>query len=138
LDSVPTVEVPVEGTITSDISVVGPGWDGQSGVLTFPAVASGEGAQRRLMLVVRGPHRRKAEFKAVRIVPECIQVDLGETTEINNGVLTQTPLTVRIPAGSPPGNHLVGSQGDVGQIVMDTNHPQQPQLRILVSFAVKD
>ena len=138
LDSAPTVEVPVEGTIAGDISVIGPGWDGRKGVLEFAAVAGSDGAQRRLMLVVRGPHRKRTKFKPVRIVPECVKVDLGKTTAINNGALTQTPLTIRIPAGSPPGNYLGPPQGEVGQIIIDTNHPQQPQLRILVSFAVKD
>ena len=138
LDSAPTVEVPVEGTIADDISVVGPGWDGRRGLLEFPAVAGSDGAQMRLMLLVRGPHRKQVEFKPVRIVPECVEVDLGKTTATNNGALIQTPLTIRIPAGSPPGNYLGPPQGEVGQIIIDTNHPQQPQLQILVSFAVKD
>jgi hypothetical protein len=138
LDSAPTVEVPVGGTIVRDISVVGPGWGSQAGVLEFPAAAGSEGALRRLILVVRGAHREQTRFDLVRIVPEFVKVELGETTAINNGALTRTPLTIRIPPGSPPGNYLAPPQGELGQIIIDTNHPQQPQLRILLSFAVED
>jgi hypothetical protein len=132
------VEVFVEGTIDSDISVMGPGWDGQAGVLKFPTVASSQGDERKLMLVVRGPHREEAQFKPVRIVPECVKVDLGETTAINNGAVTRTSLIIRIPAGTPPGNYLGPPQGEVGQIILETNHPQEPELRIPVSFVVEE
>jgi len=138
LDSAPTMEVPIEGKVANHISVVGRGWDSQAGVLKLPMVASSEGIHRSLMLVVRGPHREQTKFKLVQIVPECLKVELGETTVINNGVSTRTPLTIRIPAGSSPGDYLGPPQGEVGQVVVDTNHPQQPQLRIPVSFAIKD
>ena len=138
LDSASTVEVPVGGTIAGDISIVGPGWDGRAGVLKFPVVAGSEGAQRTLMLLVRGADGKPTRFKPVRIVPAFVKVDLGKTTTINNGALTRTPLTVRIPAGSPPGDYLGPPNGEVGQIIIDTDRPQQPQLRILVNFAVKN
>ena len=138
LDSASTVEVPVGGNIAGDISVVGPGWDSRAGVLKFPTVAGSEGARRTLMLLVRGADREQTRFKTVRILPEFVKVDVGKTTAINNGALTRTPLTIRIPAGSPPGNHLGPPRGEAGQIIIDTNHPKQPQLRIFVSFAVKD
>jgi hypothetical protein len=138
VDSAATVEVPVEGAIGGDVSVVGPGWDGQAGVLEFPPVAGSRGAERKLMIVVRGPHCQQAEFKPARIAPEFVEIDLGKTTSVSNGALTRTPLTVRIPAGSPPGNHLGPPQGELGRIVIETNHPQQPQLEILLRFAVQD
>ena len=138
VDSVATVEVPVEGAVGGDVSVVGRGWDGRTGLLEFPPVARNDGAERKLMIVVRGPHCQQAEFKPVRVAPEFVEVDLGKTTAINDGASTRTPLTVRIPAGSPPGNHLGPPQGELGRIVLDTNHPQQPQLEILLRFAVED
>jgi hypothetical protein len=138
VDSAATLEVPVEGAIAGDVSVVGRGWDGHTCVLEFPPVAAGKGAERKLMIIVRGPHCRQAEFKPARIVPEFVEIELGKTTLVNEGALTQTPLTVRIPAGSPPGNHLGPPQGELGRIVLDTNHPQQPQLEILLRFAVEN
>jgi len=138
LDSAPTMEVPIEGKIANYISVVGRGWDSQAGVLKLPVVASSKGARRTLMLVVRGPYSKQTKFKLVRIVPECLKVELGETTAINNGASTRTPLTIRIPAGSSPGNYLGPPQREVAQIIIDTYHPQQPQLRIPVNFAIQD
>jgi hypothetical protein len=90
-----------------------------------------------LILVARGAHRNQTRYDPVRIVPEFVKVDLGETTPINDGAVTQTPLTIHIPPGSPPGNYLGPPRGELGQIVIDTNHPRQPQLRILLSFAVE-
>jgi hypothetical protein len=138
LDSAPTVEVPIEGRIVNHISVVGRGWDSRKDVLEFPAVASSKGVVRSLMLVVRGPLSKQTEFKLTQIVPDWLEVELGETTTINNGASTRTPLTIRMPAGSPPGIYLGPPQGEVGQVIIDTNHPQQPQLRIPISFAIKN
>jgi len=138
LDSASTMEVPIEGRIVNHISVVGRGWDSQAGMLKLPVVASSKGSHRSLMLVVRGPHSKQTEFKLVQVVPECVKVKLGETRAINKGASTRTALTIRIPAGSSPGNYLGPPQGEVGQVIIDTNHPQQPQLRIPVSFVIKD
>jgi len=138
VDSAATLRVPVEGTVAGDVSVVGRGWDGRTGVLEFPPVARREGAERTLMIVVRGPHCREAKFEPVQIAPEFIEVDVGETGSMSDGALTRTPLTVRIPAGSPPANHRGPPQGELGRIVLDTNHPLQPQLEILLRFVVED
>ena len=138
VDSAATVRVPVEGTVAGDVSVVGRGWDGRTGVLEFPPIARSEGAERTLMIVVRGPHCQEAKFEPVQIAPEFVEVNVGETGSMNDGALTRTPLTVRIPAGSPAANHLGPPQGELGRIVLDTNHLQQPQLEILLRFVVED
>lgn len=138
VDSAAAVEVPVEGAVGGDVSIVGQGWDGRTGVLEVPPLAGSDGAERKLMIVVRGPHCQQAKFNPVRIAPEFVEIDLGETTSVNHGALTQTPLTVRIPAGSSRGNHLGPLQGELGRIVLDTNHPQQPRLEILLRFVVED
>jgi hypothetical protein len=130
--------VPVEGTVAGDISVVGLGWDGQAGVLKFPAVVGKEGAERKLLLVARGPRRKQVNLKLARVFPEFLKADLGAAAAVNKGALIQTPLIIRIPAGAPPSSHLGPPQGELGQIIVETGHPKQPQLRILVSFAIKD
>jgi len=138
LDSAAKLEVPVQGRITSPVSIAGPGWDSRAGLLKFPPVDGQAGARRSLMLLVRGPHSKATTFRLARVVPECLTVELGQTKASADGESTRTPLVIRIPAGSPPGSHLGPPQGDLGQIEIDTNHPQQPQLRLLVSFAVKE
>ena len=67
LPSAPALSVSVEGTVGGDITVVGEGWNPKSGILTLGIVSSKSGAQRRLILVAHGPHRREVKFKPVRI-----------------------------------------------------------------------
>ncbi len=138
LDSAAKLEIPIQGRISSPVSVAGPGWDSRTGLLKFLPIAGKAGAQRSLMLLVRGPHCKTTTFRLARVVPECLTVELGQTKASPDGESARTPLVIRIPAGSPPGSYLGPPHGEPGQIVIDTNHPQQPQLRLLVSFAVKE
>ena len=137
LEAAPTVTVPVTGTVGSEISIVGRGWDDRAGVLSLGTVSSQEGAQRQLILLVHGPHRKEVDFRLVHSVPDLLKVKPGETTPIGEGLVTQTLLIIQIPTGSRPANHLGSRQGRLGEILIETNHPQVPQLRIRVSFAVE-
>jgi hypothetical protein len=131
-----SLTLPVEGSVGSEIAVVGHGWDPDTGILSIGEIAGGAGASRQLMLVVRGPLRREVKFKTQRIKPDVLKVLLGPPHEINNGVVVQIPLRIEIPAGSPPANHLGSEQGKLGEILLETSHPQVPTLRILVRFAI--
>ena len=46
------------------------------------------------------------------------------------------PLTITVPPGSPPANHLGSSQAPAGRIVLDTGHPESPTMTIPVSIAI--
>jgi len=131
------VEIPVKGTVTSDIMVVGPGWSDEHGLLDLAAIGSREGAERRLLLIVRGPHRREVHFEPAEISPDLLRVELGQTKEVNKGLVLQTPIWIRIPPGSRPANHLGGEQGELGTILLKTGHPKAPLLRIRVRFVVE-
>jgi hypothetical protein len=138
LAAAPVIEVPVTGKVGSDISVFGRGWNEATGSLTLGLLDPRKGADASLTLVVRGRHRDMTEFQVSEVFPpDILQVELGEKTEINQGVATQTPLKIRIPAGAGPANHLGSKQGKIGRIVLDTNDPQMPKLTILVSFAIE-
>jgi hypothetical protein len=136
LKSVPTFDVPIQGMVGSDISIVGRGWDAESGVLTLGTVSSQVGAKGLLILIARGPYRKQVSFKPIPSESDQLKVTVGETTEINNGAVTQTPLIVEIPKGSRQANHYGSDQGKFGQIIVETTHPQVPKLRILVRYAV--
>ena len=137
LEAAPEVEIPVVGRVVSDILVVDPGhgWDG---VLGLGVVNSQQGAQRRLLLVVSGPYRQQVQFSDVRTTPEWLQVKLGEKTPINDGAVFQTPLTIQVPKDRRPANYLGSEQGELGEILISTNHPQVRQLRIGVRFAIEE
>ena len=135
--SSPVIALPIEGVIGSEITVVGRGWNPETGILTLGNVASREGAQRRLLLVVRGPLRKDAKFQIERVAPDVMKVRLGKSSEINEGSVVQIPLFVDIPQGSPSGNYLGSEQGKMGEIVLTTTHPDVPRLRILVRFVIE-
>jgi len=137
LDASPAVTVPIEGRVSSDIVIAGRGWNSRAGVLVFGTVDSEQGARRELKLLVHGPHRKEVKFTPIAVRPDLLKVELGETSEISNGAISQTAIGVRIPKGSRAANHLGSEQGKLGEILLDTNHPLEPQLRIDVQFAVQ-
>ena len=87
--------------------------------------------------MVRGPHAKNVKLQPVKIVPDLLQVDAGQGKPIGQAAVTQIPLTIRIPPGNRAANYLGSKAADLGQIVFQTGHPQQPDLRILVRFAVR-
>jgi hypothetical protein len=133
----PVRTLPIRGSVGSEIAIVGRDWDPETGILTFGQVVRQRGAQRQLMLVVRGPLRKQVEFKPIHVAPDAIKVSLGQRSEINHGAVVQTPLIVDIPRGSPPASHLGSQQGGLGEIILATTHPQVAKLRILVRFVIE-
>ena len=132
----PTIEVPIRGKVASEITIVGPGWDDSGGMLMMGTVSSRQGAQRTLLIIAGGPHGKDIQFKSVEVVPDLLKAELGTPKPIG-GHATQVPLTITIPPGSPPANHLGSEQGKLGRITIETDHPRTPKLKILVRFAVE-
>ncbi len=124
--------------VGGEIAVVGPGWDADTGILSLGTISSREGAQRRLMLVVRGPSRKNVTFKPVEVVPDLLKVSLGQRSEINHGAVVETPLIIDVPPGSPAVNRLGSDQAKLGEIILETTHPHVPKLRILVRLADRE
>jgi hypothetical protein len=137
LASSPTLTLPVQGVVGGEIAVVGRGWDPDTGILHLGTIASREGAKRRLMLIVRGPSRKSVTFKPVQIAPDLLKVSLGQPSEINGGAVVETPLVIDVPPDSPTVNRLGSDQGKLGEIILETTHPQVPKLRILVQLAIE-
>lgn len=137
LESNPAVTVPLRGTVASDITIAGAGWDPDLGVLNIGTVPGRTGTGWRLLLIVRGPHAKEVKFESAHVEPEFLRVEFGRTTSAPTDTMTQTPLFIRIPEGTRPVNHLGSEQGKLGEILLTTTHPQVPQLRIRVRFAVE-
>lgn len=138
LASAPAVVVPMRGKVTGDISIEGRDFNDTTGLLKLGTVNSESGVRRTLFLFARGPHRKEVSFNIVESDPrDQLRAELGETVEIAEGKSTQTPLLIEIPKGSRPATHLSSQQGKLGLIVIETHHPQIPELRIHVSFAVE-
>lgn len=133
----PQVEIPVEVTVVSDISLFGPGWNEKAGILSFLPIHRGQQAERKLTLVCRGPFSRKIRYQIQTVEPEFLQVELGKPTMLGKEEASLTPLVVRIPPNVEPVNYLGGENYPLGRILLSTSHPQVPQLEIKVRFAVE-
>jgi hypothetical protein len=143
--------IPIEGSVGTEVSVVGQGWDTERELLYLGTVKSQEGLSRRLLLVVRGPYRREVRFKVMEPLPVPLKVTLGEMTEVNNGQITQTPLLVEIPKGSSQASYLghaqnvgedvssedISNDENTASIQLETTHPEIPKFCIPVRFAVE-
>lgn len=133
----PQIEIPVEGTVDADISIAGPGWDPDRGLLTLGAVKSTAGASRDLFLLVRGEHRQNLSVKPAKVVPEWLQVSLGEPSELKGGAVVKIPLRITIPPNSPVVNHSGTSVGKFAEVELETSHPDVPKIRMLIKFAIE-
>jgi hypothetical protein len=136
--------IPIEGSVGTEISVVGPDWDSEHDVLQLGVVKSDQGAEQKLLLVVRGPYRKETKFKIKDNVPAPLTATLGEPVEIGDGQVLQTPLTIRIPQGSLQVDFLgdvrgndQGSAAKNAVIELATTHPDTPTLRLQVRCAVE-
>ncbi len=137
-ESVPKVELPVEGSVAADVSVYGGGWIAHTGVLSIGRVKRDRRAERTLLVVARGPHARRFELQPAQVVPKFLTVELGETSYSETAAISQTRLVVRIPPGAPPAAHLGDGRGELGHITLKTNHPAAPELEIRVRFSVEE
>jgi hypothetical protein len=136
--SVPTIEIPVQGSVVSDISIAGRGWNAQTGVLAMGTIRSGQGVEWPLIIVARGPHAKDMRLKPTQIVPGLLRVEVGSTRYIADKAICLSRLTIQIPPGSEPSVHLGREQSKLGRIALQTNHPEVPKLNIYVQFAVMD
>ncbi len=129
-------EIPIQGMIVSDLSILGPGWRNDKGVLLLGSVPHVEGARRELKLLIRGKDRDSVVIEPIEREPSWLKVTLGERTKLNDAV-DQVPLVVEVPPGSPPSIHLGTDQGALGTIVLGVkNHPHLEEIRLHVWFVV--
>jgi hypothetical protein len=134
----PVVDVPIRGTVVSDVQVLGDGWDTETGVLTLGTISGRDGGKIQLTLQARGPHAKDFQPTIQSTKPDQLKVSLGDRQEIVGGRIIKVPLIIEIPAGSRPSVHLGNKQGELGEILIDTAHPEAKALRVLVRFAVTD
>ena len=136
-EEIPTVELPVQGSVTGEISIVGKGWRRENGILYWGSVRSQDGGERTLFIRAAGPDARDVRYKPVEVLPDLLEVEFGETKQLGTGEASLTPMTIRVPQGSRPANHLGTEEEQLGRIILETTHPRVPRLRVLLRFAVE-
>jgi len=130
------VSVPVEATVGGDLVLAGAAWDSSRQALLLGTVSGRKGLRTQLFITARGPHRDSVRPVVRDVVPDSLDVTIGEPVPIGEGGAMRIPVSVVIPAGSRPANHLCSEQGPAGRIVLDTGHPDSPTLDIPVCVAI--
>jgi hypothetical protein len=131
-----TAEIPLAGMVGGDLVMAGPGWDSSRQALLLGTVSGKAGLRTRVFLTAKGPHRKSVRPTVREVVPDSLQVTVGEGRPIGAGGVVRIPVDIVIPAGSRAANHLCSQQGPAGRIVLDTGHPESPEFTIPVCVAV--
>jgi hypothetical protein len=131
-----TAEIPVEGSVTGDLALAGKAWDSSHEALSLGTVSSRKGSQTELFLTAKGPHRAEVKPVVREVIPNSLQVVIGEGKPVGSGNVIRIPLAITIPPGSAPSNHICSPQAPAGRIVLDTGHPDSPTLTIPVCVAI--
>jgi hypothetical protein len=136
----PVVDVPIQAVVSSDVQVVGDGqgWDSEKSILNLEMVNRHEGKQVQLTLQARGAHAKDLHPVLKSASPDVLKVSFGQRKELAAGHFVQVPMTIEIPAGSRPAVHLGGKQGEMGEIIIETGHPEAKTMRIPVRFGIGD
>jgi hypothetical protein len=131
-------EVPIEGDVVSDLSIVGPGWRRENGLLDLGTAESAKGLTRRLNVLVRGDARRDLKIEPVKVDPPWLKVTLGEPAELNSSVM-RIPLDVEIPPGRPPAVLIGTDQWKFGEIILGVkNHPDVKEIKMRVKLVIRN
>lgn len=134
----PAIDLPIRGYVVSDISVAGPGWNAQHNLLELGTIDKRKGLRRNVLLVARGPFREQVRFELAETRPAFVHCEIGTPKAINNGAAYQTPVTIEIPKDSPAVSFAGPQTSALGRLVLRTNHPNVPEIRILLSLTIEE
>ena len=129
-------ELSVQGSIGSEISIVGPKWSQKRGFVDLGVVDPAVGAEQTLLIRVGGENRKEVKFKFSAAIPELLEAELGEPTESSDGRMVVTKLIVRVPKGSRPAAFLGPDRENLGCVSIGTIPSGSPDLNVYVRFAV--
>ena len=131
------IEIPVEGSVVGDLSLAGGLWDSGGRFVLLGTLSSNVGGRTDLFLTAKGPDRDKVHLVVRETIPKSMVVEIGQAAAIGSGTIIRIPISISIPPGSPPCNHLGSKQGVLGRIVLDTGHPSSPSITIPIRVAVQ-
>ena len=133
-NSASKLEIPVFGTVVSDISLIGPGASAERMTVDMGSFASREGAKATVYLVVKGPHREETELKIASVAPAAeLSAVLGQPLR-NNPQLISYPVSLQVLPGATPVSRQ--SSGSRIAVRVETTHPQIKEVTFYVKYAV--
>lgn len=131
-----TFEIPIYGSIVSDISLIGPRASAETMTVDLGSFQSKQGAKSTVYLIVKGPHREQTELKVASVDPAAeMSATFGEPIRTNPQIVSY-PLTFEVKPGATPVSRI--SPGS--RIVVDiaTTHPEVRELTLFIKYAVVD
>ena len=131
------IDVPIRGTVTSDISIVGRNFRENRNLLDLRTVRQDEGVTANLHILVKGPYRDDIELEVVGSDPEDVLLATIGKADRSNPKVVRFPLKIEIPAGARQVSRLSLDSGKAGSVTIRTTHPQAKEVRVLVRFAVE-
>jgi hypothetical protein len=130
------LEVPVDGNVVGNITLFGNGYDPRAGYWNLGHLSGDQEHSRTLYILVKGEDATKVQLQVAEVEPaDVLSVELQAMGSVNKIARHALKLTVRPQGGVV--NRLGNDQGDLAEIVLESTHPDVPQIRIPVSFALE-
>ncbi|HEX5103170.1 MAG TPA: hypothetical protein VFV87_05135, partial [Pirellulaceae bacterium] len=129
-----TFDIPVYGSVVSDISLVGQHTSAESMTVSMGTIASAKGAKATVYFVVKGEHRDQTTLQITKVSPSAeLEVKLGEPIR-DNPQIVSFPVTLEVPPGTAPVSRA--SAGGEVTVRVETTHPSVKELTFRVRYAV--
>jgi hypothetical protein len=126
-------ELPVTGTRTGAMTVIGPGWYTGGPQLDLGRVSSEKGKEVRLTIMLK-PGPEELKLTGVKTDPGFVQVRLKPEQTGKELKRERYTMIVTVPPGSPKG---VWSGSRQGKVTLSLNHPQVNELTFQLHLDVQ-
>ncbi|HEY1067502.1 MAG TPA: hypothetical protein VGE52_15375, partial [Pirellulales bacterium] len=138
IPNIEPVEIPIAGSIVGDVSIKGGVglWNEEAGVLLLGRVFQRQGLKQNLKLYVKDA---PADFavESVKSTPDdSLKVECSAPKRV--GQVTVVDVQISIPPGTRTQVHMGTAAEPLGEIIIRTNHPRTPEVKMLVKFDVVD
>lgn len=136
-DKETALEIPVIGRVVGDLTLAGRGYNDNDGILSIGHVSQSKGKKTTMFLTAKGPHCKDVKPTVKVVEPaDSLKVTFEPPKSIRNGASFMHMFKIEIPASSPFVNRLGTPDNPSGRIVIETNHPEIPEVELQVRFAV--
>ena len=133
-----TATIPLQGTVSGDLMLVGSKWDRRFNALRLGTISRKTGLNTTIYLTAKGEFRNKVSPRVVDVLPSSLDVKITPASQIGGGGLVRIGIEIQIPPNARPSNNLCTETAEKGFILLETNHPNTPTLRIPVCVAIAE
>jgi len=130
------LEIPLFGTVISDVSLAGPGATANRLLVNLGTVPFGSPFKRTVYITVKGPHREQTKLRITGVTPDGeLQATLGEPLRENPKV-DRYPLTIELSPSARPVART--SDENFARLKVEVTHPQVKELDLKVRYIIRE